>query len=194
MLNTRTILTICIILGVIIAWSALRKCSTSDNVDVHVPAHRIITSLSSSSVTRDIPRGVDSVVVARIIHERDSLRLLLRNLGVRERVRYDTVIVRQDGGIDSVIVECDEIRRTAHANIVVGERTMSVSVPSSRTFGLFAEGGASYVFSTSAVIPRLSMGARLHFSNDLSLVASGDLLIHGVSLQPAATLALRLEL
>lgn len=195
MLSARTIVNLCVVLAVVVAWILIRTCSTTDTVQVRIPVHRFATTISHGTLKREIPHGVDSSVVARIIRERDSLRLLLRSLGIRERVRYDTVIVRSDGGVDSIIVECDDIRRTAHAQVVVGERMVAANLESQqKLFGLYAEGGASYAFSTSTLTPRLSVGARLHFTNDISLVASGDLLIHGMSLQPAATVALRLEL
>ncbi len=116
--QTIVVLSVGVIIGLLLRLSCSEQPTTHkeykhDTMYVATPAQIIQSPPLPAEVIRDtdtvyIPNNVDK----RILHERDSLRKLLFNSGIKVRMCLDTINSRND----TLRICCDDIARTIVVN------------------------------------------------------------------------------
>ena len=124
-----------------------------------------------------IPKGQDSLKIVALLQEIDLLRSELKARGVSRVIVYDTILPvygATDDRVDSIHIECDEISRTAKADIRFAER--SIPIPARRTLSaFFVQGMIGYDFTS--IVPRAIGGVRISPTEYLDFIAQVQTII-----------------
>lgn len=114
-----TICAIFVMLGVLRLRSCFAEKEKPATVQIHLPEKKF-SALGKDST--EIPRGVDSSVVKKLLAENNALKDKMRSLGVRSVFYVDTVLNH-----DTVRIECDETNKKIFFQ--EPERIVNVTVP-----------------------------------------------------------------
>lgn len=161
---------------VLVAVLFVRSCDQTPPALVTVPAVPFTVYDATPTVTTTTTG--DSVVIARLQHEVDSLRAAIRRAGGRTTFRTDTLLqIAQPAGIyqlapDSIQILCDETNRTITLNVRPAQRLLQVEAPRTDLVRAFVEAGTFYDLTT--IEPRAAIGTMIALSDRLSLVLAAE--------------------
>lgn len=94
----------------------MSQCSNTRITTITMPP-LVVRMNVPREVTATWPKGADSLRVRTLLDTLERLRMTLKNMGVKQSVTYDTIVVRGDGRHDTVTVVCDDVQREASLEV-----------------------------------------------------------------------------